>query len=55
MSHNTVTIELTGDDSKINALIELMEDYGIVEIVRTGIAGLERGDKDITEYGEYFD
>ena len=55
VSHNTVTIELTGDDSKINALIELMEDYGIVEIVRTGIAGLERGDKDITEYGEYFD
>lgn len=54
VAHNTVTIELTGDDSKINALIELMEDYGIVEIVRTGIAALERGDKDITSYGEYF-
>ena len=54
VSHNTVTIELTGDDSKISALIELMEDYGIVEIVRTGIVALERGDKDITNYGEYF-
>ena len=54
VAHNTVTIELTGDDSKINALIELMEDYGIVEIVRTGITALERGDKDITSYGEYF-
>ena len=31
-----------------------MEDYGIVEIVRTGIAALERGDKDITNYGQYF-
>ena len=55
VAHNTVTIELTGDDSEINALIELMEDYGIVEIVRTGITALERGDKDITTYGEYFD
>jgi acetolactate synthase I/III small subunit len=54
VAHNTVTIELTGDDSKITALIELMEDYGIVEIVRTGITALERGDKDITNYGEYF-
>lgn len=54
VAHNTVTIELTGDDSKTNALIELMEEYGIVEIVRTGITALERGDKDITSYGEYF-
>ena len=29
-------------------------EYGIVEIVRTGITALERGDKDITNYGEYF-
>lgn len=51
---NTLTIELTGDDSKITALIKLMEEYGIQELVRTGISGLERGDKDITNYGEYF-
>ena len=51
---DTVTIELTGDESKINALIKLMEDYGIVELVRTGVSALERGDKDITQYGEYF-
>lgn len=51
---NTVTIELTGDESKINALIKLMQEYGIQELVRTGISGLERGDTDITNYGEYF-
>lgn len=54
VSVNTVTIELTGDESKINALIKLVEEYGIQELVRTGLSGLERGDTDITNYGEYF-
>lgn len=54
VSVNTVTIELTGDESKINALVKLMEEYGIQELVRTGLAALERGDTDITNYGEYF-
>lgn len=54
VSVNAVTIELTGDESKISALIKLMEQYGIQELVRTGLSGLERGDNDITKYGEYF-
>ncbi|GAB6169030.1 acetolactate synthase small subunit [Clostridium carnis] len=54
VASNTLTIELTGDDSKINALIKLMEGYEIQEIVRTGVTALERGDNDITNYGEYF-
>ena len=54
VSVNAVTIELTGDESKISALIKLMEEYGIQELVRTGLSGLERGDNDITKYGEYF-
>ncbi|MBU3089041.1 acetolactate synthase small subunit [Clostridium gasigenes] len=54
VSVNAVTIELTGDESKINALIKLMQEYGIQELVRTGLSGLERGDTDITNYGEYF-
>lgn len=32
----TLTIEETGDEHKINALIELLKPYDIVEIVRTG-------------------
>lgn len=36
-------IELTGSQSKINAFINLLEEYEIKEIVRTGIAGLSRG------------
>ena len=54
VSKDTVTIELTGDDSKITALVELMEEYGIKELIRTGVCGLERGSKDITDYCEIF-
>lgn len=52
---NTLTIELTGDENKISALIKLMEEYGIREMVRTGLAALERGCKDINSYGDYFE
>ena len=44
VSQNTLTIELTGDENKISALIKLMNDYGIEEMVRTCITALQRGD-----------
>lgn len=50
VAQQTLTIELTGDESKVSALIELMQSYGIVEMVRTGVTALERGDNDITKY-----
>lgn len=50
VSVDTLTIELTGDNNKISALINLMEEYGIKELVRTGVTALERGDKTINEY-----
>ena len=50
LSPETLTIELTGDQNKISALITLMEDYGIEELVRTGITALERGDNTIDSY-----
>ena len=53
LSTETLTIELTGDESKISALIKLMEEYGIEELVRTGVTALERGDNTITSYTEY--
>lgn len=55
IAKDSLTIELTGDESKVTALIDLVDDYGIKEIVRTGITALERGDKEITAYGEYFE
>lgn len=36
-------IEITGDPNKINAFIEYMKPYEIIEMCRTGIVALERG------------
>ena len=47
LSSDTLTIELTGDEEKISALINLMEEYGIEELVRTGVTALQRGEKTI--------
>lgn len=53
VSVDTLTIELTGDENKISALIKLMEEYGIEELVRTGVTALERGDRTINSYDGY--
>lgn len=47
LSSDTLTIELTGDESKVSALINLMQEYGIEELVRTGVTALQRGEKTI--------
>ncbi len=36
-------IEITGDPTKIDAFVELMKPFGILEMCRTGIVALERG------------
>ena len=40
---DSMIVELTGNQSKIDAFIGLLRDYEILEIARTGIAGLGRG------------
>lgn len=39
----SMTIEITGESSKIDAFVELIREYGIIEICRTGIVALQRG------------
>ena len=41
----TITIEITGNPDKINALIELIRPYGIKEMTKTGITAITRGQK----------
>ena len=43
ISSNTMTVELTGNDAKIDAFLEMIGNYGIEEIARTGMTALERG------------
>jgi acetolactate synthase I/III small subunit len=42
VGRNTMTVEITGKDKKIEAFIELVKPFGIVEIVRTGKIAIAR-------------
>lgn len=42
MNVKSIIIEITGDEEKVSSFIELMRPYGIKEIVRTGLAVLQR-------------
>ena len=43
VSPDSLMIELTGNQSKIDAFLKLLNGYEILELARTGIAGLGRG------------
>lgn len=47
---DSMMIELTGDQAKLDAFIKLLDGYEIKELVRTGITGLSRGFLDDTDY-----
>lgn len=44
----SLIIELTGNQEKIEAFIKLLDGYEILELARTGIAGLGRGIENVT-------
>ncbi len=41
----SVTIEITGAEEKIDGLLEMLQPYGILEMVRTGRVAMARGSK----------
>ncbi len=41
------TIELTGTSEKLDAFIQALRVAGIVEVVRTGVSGIARGEKSL--------
>ncbi len=43
VSSDSVTIEVTGDEDKINSLLDLLRSSGIIELARTGRVALTRG------------
>jgi acetolactate synthase-1/3 small subunit len=49
VSERTLTIEVTGQVEKIDAFQNLMEPYGIKELVRTGKIALSRGARSAAE------
>ncbi len=46
---DAVIIEVTGDTSKCQALIKVLEPFGIKELVQSGVLAMGRGSKSITE------
>ncbi|MDF2539182.1 MAG: hypothetical protein K0S76_2203 [Herbinix sp.] len=46
----SLMIELTGNQEKLDAFIKLLGQYTIKELVRTGITGLARGSGDISDF-----
>lgn len=45
VSPTTATIEISGNEDKIIALTELLTPFGILEMVRTGLIAIERGER----------
>jgi len=46
------TLEVTGEESKIEAMLELLRAFGIQEVVRTGKVAISRGPKTRTRKAE---
>lgn len=47
VSKDSLIMEMTGSQNKLKAFVELMADYEILELARTGITGLSRGSDDV--------
>ena len=44
IGESTVTLEMTGQTEEVDAFVEQLERYGVLEMARTGINALQRGD-----------
>ena len=47
VTHDSMVIELTGHQDKMDAFLDLLQGYEILELARTGITGLSRGTADV--------
>ena len=47
VTHDSMVIELTGHQDKLDAFLDLLQGYEILELARTGITGLKRGSDDV--------
>ena len=52
-SKDTIIFQMAADPRRIDAFVNLMKDYGIMEICRTGIVSLERGGSTIRKVTNY--
>ncbi|NTW71512.1 MAG: acetolactate synthase small subunit [Eubacteriaceae bacterium] len=49
VAHDSLILELTGGPDKIGAFMKLMEPFGVLEFIRSGATGLQRGSTVLNE------
>ena len=49
LSNRSLIVEVTGESSKIDGFMNMMASYELVDVCRTGITGLKRGDRGLDE------
>lgn len=57
VSHDTLIVSVIGNEKKIDAVRDMLEDFGIIELARSGMIAMERGkytiDDQTKERGEF--
>jgi acetolactate synthase I/III small subunit len=49
VAHDSITIEATGAKDKLEALLRMLEPYGIKELVQSGMVAVGRGSRSISD------
>lgn len=47
ITNNSMVLETTGDQSKVSAIISMLNEYGVKEVIRTGVTAIARGSKEL--------
>lgn len=50
LSPESMTLELTGEGSKLDGFFAVLQTYGIIEMARTGLTALARGEHNIKDF-----
>ncbi len=52
VTNNSMILEATGDQSKITAMISMLQEFGVKEVIRTGVTAISRGDTELKKMKE---
>lgn len=55
LTSEIITVEATGSPAKLQALLELLEPYGVRELVQSGMVALGRGNRSLTDRNQRTD
>ena len=47
VTHDSMVLEVTGRTEKLDSFLDMLSDYQILELARTGLTGLSRGSDDV--------